>query len=29
MYTPTQDIDIRAGQIASLGQVNLDVRRAS
>lgn len=29
MYTPTQDIDIRAGQIASLGQVNLNVRRAS
>ncbi|RCK79230.1 MAG: hypothetical protein OZSIB_0344 [Candidatus Ozemobacter sibiricus] len=28
MYTPTQDVDIRAGQIASLGQVNLDVRRA-
>lgn len=29
MYTPTQDVDIRAGQIAALGQVNLDVRRAS
>ena len=29
MYTPTQDVDIRAGQIAALGQVNLEVRRAS
>lgn len=29
MYTPIQDVDIRAGQIAALGQVNLDVRRAS
>ena len=29
MYTPTQDVDISAGQIAALGQVNLDVRRAS
>jgi len=29
MYRPTQDVDIHAGQIAALGQVNLDVRRAS
>jgi len=29
MYTPQQDIDIRPGEIAVLGQVNLDVRRAS
>lgn len=29
MYTPQQDIDIRPGEIAVLGQVNLDVRSAS
>lgn len=29
MYAPQQDIDIRPGEIAVLGQLNLDVRRAS
>ncbi|MBT8340731.1 MAG: baseplate J protein [Desulfatitalea sp.] len=29
MYAPQQDIDIRPGEIAALGQVNLDVRSAS
>jgi phage-related baseplate assembly protein len=29
MYAPQQDIDIRPGEIATLGQVNLDVRSAS
>ena len=29
MYAPQQDIDIGPGEIAALGQVNLDVRRAS
>lgn len=29
MYAPQQDIDIRPGEIAVLGQVNLDVRSAS
>ena len=28
MYAPGQDVEIRAGEIAVLGQVNLDVRRA-
>jgi len=28
MYAPQQDIDILPGEIAALGQVNLDVRRA-
>jgi hypothetical protein len=29
MYAPQQDIDIRPGEIATLGQVNLEVRSAS
>jgi predicted phage baseplate assembly protein len=29
IYAPQQDIDIRSGEIASLGQVNLDVRSVS
>jgi uncharacterized phage protein gp47/JayE len=29
MYAPQQDIDIRPGEIAALGQVNLNVRRAA
>lgn len=29
MYAPQQDIDIRPGEIAALGKVNLDVRSAS
>jgi hypothetical protein len=29
MYAPQQDIDIRPGEIASLGQINLNVRSAS
>jgi hypothetical protein len=29
MYAPQQDIDIMPGEIAVLGQLNLDVRRAS
>lgn len=29
MYAPQQDIDIRPGEIAALGQVNLDVRSVS
>jgi hypothetical protein len=29
MYAPQEDIEVRAGEIAVLGQVNLDVRRVA
>jgi len=29
VYAPQEDIEVRAGEIAVLGQVNLDVRRVA